>query len=61
MMKYKGCYGKAKYDDEARLFHGELVGIRAVVTFQGTSKQELKIAFKDSVDDYLAWSESLER
>lgn len=55
MMNYKGYTGYAVYDDEAHIFHGELVGIRAVITFQGTSVAELEQAFKDSIDDYLKW------
>ncbi len=54
-MKYKGYYGQVAYDDEAKIFHGELVGIRAVITFQGTTVGEIEAAFKDSIDDYLEW------
>ena len=55
MMKYKSYYGQIAYDDEAKIFHGELVGIRAVITFQGTTVDELEKAFRDSIDDYLDW------
>ena len=54
-MKYKGYQGYVIYDEDAHLFHGEIVGIRAVITFQGTTVEELEQAFKDSVDDYLDW------
>ena len=54
-MKYKGYIGHVEYDDEAKIFHGEIVGLRDIITFQGTSVDELEQAFKDSVDDYLAW------
>lgn len=54
-MKYKGYYGEVAYDNEAKIFHGELVGIRAVITFQGTTVPDLEQAFKDSIDDYLEW------
>ncbi len=54
-MKYKGYYGRVAYDNEAKIFHGELVGMQAVITFQGTTVEELETAFKDSVDDYLDW------
>lgn len=55
MMKYKGYIGDVAYDDEAKLFHGEVLGLKDVITFQGTSVKELEKAFKDSVDDYLEW------
>jgi predicted HicB family RNase H-like nuclease len=55
MMKYKGYLGKVEFDPDARTLHGEVVGIRDVVTFQGESVQEVERAFKESVDDYLAF------
>ena len=35
------------------LFHGEIIGIRDVVTFQGKTVDEIQKAFHDSVEDYL--------
>lgn len=55
MMHYKVYYGRAEIDEEAGLFHGRVVGIRDVVTFEGRSVRELKKAFRDSVNDYLAF------
>lgn len=55
MMKYKGYVGHVEYDDEAKIFHGEVLGIKDVVTFQGTTVDEIEKAFQDSVDDYLAF------
>ncbi|MGC8539277.1 MAG: type II toxin-antitoxin system HicB family antitoxin [Phycisphaerae bacterium] len=54
-MRYKGYLGKAEFDGEAGILHGEVLGIRDVVTFQGKSVRELNQAFRDSVDDYLAF------
>lgn len=54
---YKGYHADITYDDEARLFHGEVIGLKDVITFQGTNVSELEQAFKDSVDDYLVWCE----
>jgi predicted HicB family RNase H-like nuclease len=53
MMTYKGYVGKVEFDDEADIFSGEVINLRDVITFQGTSTQELRQAFQDSVDDYL--------
>lgn len=55
MMHYKGYVGKVEFDAEAGILHGEVVGIRDVVTFQGSSVKEIEKAFHDSVDDYLAF------
>ena len=60
-MKYKEYQGHAKYDEEAKLFHGEVMDLNDVITFQGTSKEELEQAFKDSIDDYLDFCKELER
>ena len=56
-MKYKVYEGAVVFDDEAGIFHGEVLNTRDVITFQGTSVDELKKAFEDSVDDYLAFCE----
>ena len=53
MMQYKGYSATVIFDDENDLFHGEVLGIRDVVTFQGNSAKDLRRAFKESVDDYL--------
>jgi predicted HicB family RNase H-like nuclease len=55
MMKYKGYLGKVEFDDEASVFHGEVVNTRDVITFEGDSVAEFRQAFRDSVDDYLAF------
>jgi predicted HicB family RNase H-like nuclease len=55
MMEYKGYIGKVEFDDEASLFHGEVANMRDVITFQGKSVAELRKAFRESVDDYLAF------
>jgi len=43
------------FDDEAGLFRGEILDLRDVITFQGRSVEELERAFRDSIDDYLAF------
>jgi predicted HicB family RNase H-like nuclease len=60
-MKYKGYQGYVVYDDEAKLFHGEVVGLKDMITFQGQSVQELEQAFKDSIEDYLEFCKELGR
>ena len=53
MMEYNGYRAAVSFDDEVGIFHGEVVGTRDVVTFQGHSVKELRNAFKDSIDEYL--------
>ena len=57
-MEYNGYIGKVEFDEEASVFHGEVINTRDVITFQGQSVAELKKAFKESVDDYLAFCAS---
>jgi predicted HicB family RNase H-like nuclease len=52
-MEYKGYLGVIEYDAEAGIFHGEVINLRDVITFQGTCVEELRAALKDSVEDYL--------
>ena len=53
MMKYKGYTAKIEFDDQANVFHGEVLNLRDVITFQGRTVEELRNAFHDSVEDYL--------
>ena len=55
MMEYKGYIGKVDLDSEAGIFHGEVINIRDVITFEGRSVEELQKAFIDSIEDYLAF------
>jgi predicted HicB family RNase H-like nuclease len=55
MMEYKGYLGTAEYDAEAKLFHGNVINTKDVITFQGTATTDIEKAFKESVDDYLTW------
>jgi predicted HicB family RNase H-like nuclease len=55
MIEYKGYLARIEFDDEASIFHGEVINIRDVITFQGKSVDELYQALKDSVEDYFAF------
>ena len=58
MLSYKGYTGHVEFDDESGIFHGEVLDLRDVITFQGTSVEEIERAFRDSVDDYLEFCEA---
>lgn len=53
MMEYKGYIGKVEIDDEAGILYGEVINVRDVITFEGSSVDEIQEAFHESVDDYL--------
>jgi len=54
-MQFKGYIGVVDFDAESRIFHGEVINTRDVITFQGRSVEEIEKAFRDSVRDYIAW------
>ncbi len=59
MMEYKGYIGHVEFDNEAEIFHGEVINTRDVITFQGKAVDEIKSAFRDSVEDYLKYCAKL--
>ena len=54
-MTYKGYVGIVEYDEDEHIFTGSVVNTRDVITFQGDSVQTIETAFRESVEDYLAW------
>ena len=60
-MKYQGYAARIEYSDDDGLFIGHVAGIRDVIGFHGESVSELREAFEEAVDDYLATCEKLGR
>jgi predicted HicB family RNase H-like nuclease len=54
-MTLDGYVAVVTLDADADIFHGEVVNTRDVLTFQGRSPEELRQAFRDTLDDYFAW------
>ena len=57
MMKYKNYIARIEFDEEDRIFVGRLAGIDDIVSFHGSTVNELETAFYESVDHYLEVSE----
>ncbi|PKL38005.1 MAG: toxin-antitoxin system HicB family antitoxin [Spirochaetae bacterium HGW-Spirochaetae-1] len=55
MMEYKGYIGIVNHDSDAKIFHGDVINTKDVITFQGTSVKEIEKAFKGSIDDNIKW------
>ena len=55
MIEYKGYVGFFEFDEEKSLFSGRVADIEDLVTFQGKSVAQVKEAFEDAVNEYLAW------
>ena len=53
ILTYKGYQGRFEYDPDADIFHGQVINLSDIITFQGRSIDELKTAIADSVEDYL--------
>jgi predicted HicB family RNase H-like nuclease len=58
-MNHKGYLGVLRVDEEAGVLRGKVVNTRDTITFQGKTFEEASRAFRDSVDDYLEFCESL--
>ncbi len=53
MIEYKGYHGVFEFDPSIDGFHGRVVGLLDVVTFEGRSLDELRREMAESVEDYL--------
>jgi predicted HicB family RNase H-like nuclease len=56
---YKGYTGVFSVDPDANVIRGKVVDLKDTITFQGATVAEAVQAFRDSVDDYLKFCESL--
>jgi predicted HicB family RNase H-like nuclease len=52
-MQYRDYIASIHFSTEDEVFHGKVLGINDLVSFEGTSVRELKKAFHIAVDDYL--------
>lgn len=52
-MEYKGYTGSVEFSEEDTLFYGRVMGIRAMISYEGTNEFELMKNFHAAVDAYL--------
>ena len=57
-MEYKGYVGTVEFSEEDSLFYGKVMGIRALISYEGTNAKDLVEDFHGAVDDYLALCEA---
>lgn len=57
-MQYLGYTAVIQFEDDDGLFYGDVMDLRDMITFSGASVEELRQAFKQAVDDYIAYCES---
>lgn len=53
IMNYKGYIGSVEFSEEDGLFFGKLLGIRSLISYEGSTAKELVDDFHGAVDDYL--------
>jgi len=52
-LEYYGYTGSIEYSQEDKLFYGKLLGIKSLISYEGSTGPELEMDFKEAVDDYL--------
>jgi len=52
-MTHKGYTARIEYDERDNLFAGRILGLRAIISFQGETVDELRKEFIAAVEDYL--------
>lgn len=57
-MEYRDYIGSIEFSEEDCIFYGKVQGIRALISYEGTTAQELIDDFHGAVDDYLALCEA---
>ena len=60
-MTFKGYAARIEYSDDDACFVGHIAGIKDVIGFHAETVKELRTAFEEAVDDYLATCEKLGR
>lgn len=52
-LEYKGYRGNIAYSAEDGLLYGRVVGIKALISYEGETGKELERDFQDAIDTYL--------
>ncbi|WP_036602573.1 type II toxin-antitoxin system HicB family antitoxin [Olivibacter sitiensis] len=58
-LTYKDYTATIHYSDDDEVFFGKVIALNDLITFEGTSVSELKTAFHEAIDDYLADCEAM--
>lgn len=53
LLSYKNYNGTIEYSDEDGCFFGKVMGVNSLISYEGSSLQELESGFEEAVDDYL--------
>ena len=58
IMEYKGYVGTVEFSEKDMIFYGKVMGIRALISYEGTTAHELIDDFHGAVEDYLTLCEA---
>lgn len=56
-LRYKGYTGGIEYSQEDDLLYGRVLGIKSLISYEGSTGKELYADFKGAIDEYLATCE----
>ena len=54
ILKYKDFIASIHFSTDDEVFFGKIEGIGDLISFEGKSVKDLKLAFREAVDDYLS-------
>ena len=57
ILEYKNYLGTVEFSKTDNVYHGRLIGIDGMITYEGVDFEALKEDFKDVIDDYLLMCE----
>ena len=57
-LEYKGYVGSVEFSEQDRVFYGKVKGIHSLISYEGTTINELTKDFHEAIDSYLALCES---
>ena len=58
IMQYKGYVGSVEFSESDAVLFGKVQGIRSLISYEGTTVEELLDDFHGAVNDYLALCEA---
>ena len=60
-LEYKGFVGSVEYSASDGCYYGKVLGVRALISYEGMNTEELEKDFRRAVEDYLALCEAESR
>ena len=52
-LQYKGYIGSVEFSEKDNVFHGKVIGIKSLISYEGDSVSSITKDFRNAVDEYL--------